>query len=42
MQILYGEDTDADGWANYYVKAVSVANWENVVSIRVSLLDQKP
>ena len=39
MQILYGEDTnDTDNWANYYVPANNVVNWENVVSIRVSLL----
>jgi type IV pilus assembly protein PilW len=42
MQILYGEDTPVsgiyDGWANYYVPANNVVNWEKVVSIRVSLL----
>jgi len=38
MQILYGEDSNADGWANYYVPANNVVNWEKVVSIRISLL----
>lgn len=38
MQILYGEDTDADKTANYYVAADSVVNMANVVSIRISLL----
>lgn len=38
MQILYGEDTDADSAPNYYVSVDSVANMNNVVSIRISLL----
>ena len=42
MQILYGEDMPVsgiyDGWANYYVPANNVVNWEKVVSIRISLL----
>jgi type IV pilus assembly protein PilW len=43
MQILYGVDTDVDGASgkgapNYYVKADDVDNWDNVVSVRVSLL----
>ena len=38
MQILYGEDSNSDGWANYYVPANNVINWEKVVSIRISLL----
>ncbi len=46
MQILYGVDTDAEGnpgkgSPNYYVKADDVDknnNWDNVVSVRVSLL----
>ncbi|MGZ4960106.1 MAG: PilW family protein [Methylomonas sp.] len=38
FQIFYGEDTDADGTANYYVPANSVANVGNVVSIRISVL----
>ena len=38
MHILYGEDTDADSTANYYVPANSVVNMSNVVNIRISLL----
>jgi len=39
MQILYGEDTDADGVANRYVPA-GTPNMDNVVSVRVALLLQ--
>lgn len=38
MVILYGEDNDADGSANLYVRADSVTDMDNVVSLRVSLL----
>lgn len=39
MQVIYGEDTDSDGVANYYVDADAAAlNMANVVSIRISLL----
>lgn len=40
MQVLYGEDTDNDGYANRYVKASDVTggNFDNVVSARVGLL----
>jgi len=39
MQILYGEDTDADNTPNYYVPAGTVGlNMDQVVSIRISLL----
>lgn len=39
MQILYGEDTDADNVANRYVAAGTAAlAMENVVSVRISLL----
>ncbi|WKJ89760.1 PilW family protein [Methylomonas montana] len=38
FQILYGEDTNADGTANYYVPANSVVNVGNVISIRISVL----
>lgn len=40
MQILYGVDTNVppDGTANYYVTAANVANWQQVVSVRISLL----
>lgn len=44
MQILYGEDTDAttDGIANVFRDADDVANWENVVSVRLALLVRSP
>jgi type IV pilus assembly protein PilW len=38
MQVLYGEDTDGDRVPNVYVSADRVANWRNVVSIRIGLL----
>lgn len=38
MQILYGEDTDADETPNIYRKANNVVNWNNVVSAQVCLL----
>jgi type IV pilus assembly protein PilW len=38
MQILWGEDTDADSAPNYYVPVGSVANKGNVVVLRISLL----
>lgn len=40
MQILYGEDTDGDGTANYYVNAASVVSMQQVVSVKISLLMQ--
>lgn len=38
MQILYGEDTDADGQANRYRTANQVANWRNVSAVKIGLL----
>jgi type IV pilus assembly protein PilW len=38
MQVLYGEDTDDDGVANRYRTADSVANFDDVVSMRIGLL----
>ncbi|MGH8499643.1 MAG: PilW family protein, partial [Methylococcales bacterium] len=38
MQILYGEDTDNDNTANYYVDAGQVVAMQKVVSVKVSLL----
>lgn len=39
MQVFYGEDTDADGTANYYVAAGTAGlDMNQVVSIRISLL----
>jgi type IV pilus assembly protein PilW len=37
MQILYGEDTNADSTPDYYVAAGSVVNMNNVVSVRITL-----
>jgi type IV pilus assembly protein PilW len=38
--LSYGVDPDGDGAANYYVDAatVPVANWQNVISVRLSLV----
>ncbi len=38
MLILYGEDTDNDGTANRYVRANSVTDMDNVVSIRLNVV----
>ena len=38
MQILYGEDLNADGIPNRYVTADMVGNFANVVSVRIGLL----
>lgn len=38
LQVLYGEDTSINGVANYYISADRVRNWDNIVSIKVSLL----
>ncbi len=39
MQIVYGEDTVGnDQIADTYVTAAAVANWNNVVSVRIALL----
>jgi type IV pilus assembly protein PilW len=38
MDLLFGEDTDNDGAANVYRRADQVANWANVISVRVSLV----
>lgn len=38
LQILYGEDMNADGYADRYVRASSVTNWTNVVAVRVAVL----
>lgn len=42
MQILYGEDTDANGSADEYRLPANVADWSRVVSIRVGLLARTP
>ncbi|MCQ8105218.1 PilW family protein [Methylomonas sp. SURF-2] len=38
MQILYGIDTDGDSTADRYLTADNVADWNNVSSVRISLL----
>lgn len=38
LEITYGEDTSGDGSANAYRTATAVANWDQVVSVRVGLL----
>lgn len=42
MQVVYGEDINADRFANRYVSANQVSDWSNVVSVRVSLLMRSP
>lgn len=37
IQILYGEDTDADQYPNVYRTASNVTDWTNVRSLRVTL-----
>jgi len=38
FQVLYGEDTDASGVANYYVPADQVVDMGNVISIRFAIV----
>lgn len=38
LQIEYGEDTNADSTADKFVNAASVTTWDNIVSVRFSLL----
>lgn len=38
LQLLYGEDTDADGVPNAYRNAGNVTDWDNVISVRVGIL----
>lgn len=38
LQIVYGEDTDADRIVDAYVTADLIGNWANIVSVSVSLL----
>ncbi|MDO8845065.1 PilW family protein [Methylicorpusculum sp.] len=37
MQITYGLDTDADGNADRYISADLVTNWNNAVSVRITV-----
>ncbi len=38
LQLLYGEDTNADGTPDNYANADAVGNWTSVVSVRLSIL----
>ena len=38
MELRYGEDTDGDGAPDSYVLANGVANWPDVVAVRISVL----
>lgn len=38
MQILYGEDIDGNRGVSFYATADKVAIWDNVISVRISLL----
>lgn len=42
MQILYGEDTDADGNADIYQLPAAVADWSRITSVRIGLLVRTP
>ncbi len=38
LQFLYGADTDADGVPNQYLQANFVANWQQIVTVRVTIV----
>jgi len=38
LQILFGEDTDNDNVANYYVDAASITDWTQAISIRFTMI----
>jgi len=38
LQVLFGEDTDANGVADYFVPADQVVDMENVVSVRIAVV----
>jgi type IV pilus assembly protein PilW len=38
MQLMYGVDTNGDGAANTLLPAVDISDWEQVTSVRISLL----
>lgn len=42
MQALYGVDSDGNGAVNQYVTANNVTDWDEVVTVRVSLLMRSP
>jgi type IV pilus assembly protein PilW len=38
LQFLYGADTDADGVPNQYLQANFVADWQQIVTVRVTIV----
>jgi type IV pilus assembly protein PilW len=42
MQILYGVDPGLDGDVDTYVTANNVANWSEVVAVRIGLVMRSP
>ena len=38
LQLLYGEDTNADGAPDLYANADGIGSWTSVVSVRLSIL----
>lgn len=42
MQVLFGEDTDADRVADVYVTSDAVTDWARIVSMKVGLLMRTP
>lgn len=42
MQVLYGEDTDSDNYANHFVTAQDVGDHANVVAIKLAFLARSP
>ncbi|MFQ5756494.1 MAG: PilW family protein [Acidiferrobacterales bacterium] len=42
MQLIYGEDTNADGSADIYRLPAAVTDWSRVVSVRLALLLRTP
>ncbi|HWW06702.1 PilW family protein [Collimonas sp.] len=42
MQLLYGEDTDADGIVNQYVPWNKVVNSDHILSVKVSIVARSP
>jgi type IV pilus assembly protein PilW len=42
MQLIYGEDTTADGSADIYRLPAAITDWSRVVSVRLALLLRTP
>ena len=38
LQVLFGEDTTGNNSPNYYVSGNAITDWQNVVSVKISLL----